>query len=85
MRKYHYDLAINRIDGQKKIIFQRTVGSLRTEEIQDCGVGPAILQIQAQRDTFTFSVQQGSTTAAVLGSGETHLLSSRYYLKSLVW
>ncbi|HER2209477.1 TPA: hypothetical protein VJT00_001827, partial [Streptococcus pyogenes] len=73
--KYHYDLAITRIDGHQKMIFRRTVGSLRTENIRDCGAGPAILQIQAQRDMFTFSVQQGSTDA-VLGSGETHLLST---------
>ncbi|PIH59491.1 glycoside hydrolase family 43 protein [Paenibacillus sp. LK1] len=74
--KYHYDLAITRVDGHKKMIFRRTVGTLRTEVIRDCGAGPAILQIQAQLDMFTFSVQQGSTTGTVLGSGETHLLST---------
>jgi alpha-N-arabinofuranosidase len=74
--RYHYDLAIKRINGQKKIIFRRTIASLRTEEIQDCEAGPVILQIQAQRDLFTFSIQQGSTIRTVLGSGDTHLLST---------
>ncbi|WP_440117050.1 glycoside hydrolase family 43 protein [Paenibacillus sp. QZ-Y1] len=74
--KYHYDLAIKRLDGQKKIIWRRTVGSLRTEQVLDCDNGPVILNVHADREQFTFSIQQGSSEEQRIGSGETHLLST---------
>lgn len=74
--KYHYDLAVTQVDGQKKIVLRRTVGSLRTEQVLNCDKGPVVLQIKADRNHFTFLYQQDSSDAIEVGSGETHLLST---------
>ncbi|MCM3174413.1 glycoside hydrolase family 43 protein [Paenibacillus sp. MER 99-2] len=74
--KYHYDLAIKQVNGQKKILLRRTVGSLKTEQWVACEAGPVILKIHTQSDQFLFSIQQNSSPELEVGSGETHLLST---------
>lgn len=74
--KYHYDLAIKQMNGQKRVIFRRTVGSLQTEQVHECGTGPVRLKIRTDRNQFTFFLQQGMGEDLLIGSGETHLLST---------
>ncbi|PZT57316.1 glycoside hydrolase family 43 protein [Paenibacillus silvae] len=76
--KYHYDLAVKRIQGEKKWIWRRIVGSLRLEEVLDCncGDGPVTLHVGADPDQFTFSIKHELSDIYSLGSAETHLLSS---------
>lgn len=74
--RYHYDLAVKLINGQKMVSFRRTVGSLRTEQYFDCGAGPYVLKVKARPETFTFAIQQGQSDVMEVGSGETHLLST---------
>ncbi|MDO7908732.1 glycoside hydrolase family 43 protein [Paenibacillus sp. JX-17] len=74
--KYHYELVVKRKDGQKKVVFRRTVGSLMVEQELDCEAGPLVLSIKARPEWLHFSVQQGESEAVELGSGETHLLST---------
>lgn len=74
--KYHYDLAVKFKEGRKVIMLRRTVGSLRTEFVQECAPGPVVLQIEARPERFDFSVRQDGRDALVLGAGETHLLST---------
>jgi xylan 1,4-beta-xylosidase len=74
--KYHYDLAVKLKEGRKVITFRRTVGSMRTEIENVCDAGPVILKVEARPEEFVFSIQQDSSEEQIIGSGETHLLST---------
>lgn len=74
--KYHYDLAITFMNGQKQIVLRRTVGSLRVEKALDYPHGPVILQVEAQPEQFHFSFCQPEAEAVEMGTGESHLLST---------
>ncbi|WP_019639592.1 glycoside hydrolase family 43 protein [Paenibacillus fonticola] len=74
--KHHYDLAVRSIEGRKMVVFRRTVGSLRVEEIRDCPLGPVVLNIEAQPDKFEFSLRTYQSGTIEMGWGETHLLST---------
>ncbi|MBB6634549.1 glycoside hydrolase family 43 protein [Cohnella thailandensis] len=73
---YHYDLAVKRIDGRRKAIFRRTVGSMRVENERECPDGPLVLRIRAYPDKFEASIRSGQSEAIEMGWGETHLLST---------
>lgn len=74
--KYHFDLAVKLLQGRKKAVLRRTVGTLRTEQVYDCAAGPVVLQVAAHPERFTFFIQQGQSEVMELGSGEAHLLST---------
>ncbi|MEC0256721.1 glycoside hydrolase family 43 protein [Paenibacillus lautus] len=74
--KYHYDLAVRQVNGQKSVVFRRTVGSLSTEQTRPCTEGPVVLRIEARPEHFRFSIEQNSSEVIFMGSGETHLLST---------
>lgn len=73
--KYHYDLAVKRKGGRKVLAFRRTVGSMRTEVEQECLSGPVVLKVEARPEAFVFTMQQ-EQEEVVIGSGESHLLST---------
>ncbi len=74
--KHHYDLAVRREDGRKVIIFRRTVGSMKVEEMRDCPEGVVVLQIKALPEKFEASFQTMDSKLSEMGWGETHLLST---------
>jgi hypothetical protein len=74
--KYHYDLAVRLVNGQKFVVFRRTVGSLSIEQTLQCSEGPVVLRIEARPEHFRFSIEQKSSEVIFMGSGETHLLST---------
>ncbi|MCM3126794.1 glycoside hydrolase family 43 protein [Paenibacillus provencensis] len=75
--KYHYELAITSVKGCKKILFRRTVGSLKVEASYDCPPGPVQLEIQTDRESFTFSFRDAAGVVTVTaGSAETAFLST---------
>ncbi|MBR2567230.1 MAG: glycoside hydrolase family 43 protein [Paenibacillus sp.] len=74
--KYHYDLAIKRINNERKIIWRRSVGSLKTEEVLSSIDGSVILNLHTEPDQFTFSIKQDSLENPLTCSAETHLLST---------
>ncbi|WP_068504416.1 glycoside hydrolase family 43 protein [Paenibacillus kribbensis] len=74
--KYHYDLAITLMNGQKKMVLRKTVGSLQVEKTYDCLQGPVILQVEAQPEQFKFSFCHPKLEAVEVGKGESHLLST---------
>ncbi|WP_438350757.1 glycoside hydrolase family 43 protein [Paenibacillus sp. FA6] len=75
-QKHHYDLAVRSIQGRKMIVFRRTVGSLKVEEIRDCPEGPIVLQIQALPDKIIASICTPEIEPIEMGWGETHFLST---------
>ncbi|MNZ86018.1 Beta-xylosidase [compost metagenome] len=74
--KYHYDLAVKRVQGMKKVMLRKRVGSLTVEQVQDCDAGPIVLKIKAEPERFLFSCMQHNGVTIELGQGETHLLST---------
>lgn len=76
--RYHYDLAVTLREGRKVVLLRRTVGSLRTESVSECGSGPIELQVRAEPHRFGFAVRcSGEDSPFVeVGWGETHLLST---------
>ena len=74
--RYHYELAVTRIAGEKKMIFRRTVGSLKMEKIVDCPQGAVHLQVHTRPERFTFLVGHDGEQAREIGSGEAHFLST---------
>lgn len=75
--KYHYELAIAAVNGCKKIIFRRTAGSLKVEELYDCPSGPVQLEVQTDREYFTFSARDSAGFVSVTaGTAETAFLST---------
>jgi xylan 1,4-beta-xylosidase len=73
---YHYDLFIKLDNGRKTAALRRTVGTMRTEHMQVCLTGPVILEVEVLPEMFRFLVKQEGRDDIVLGTGETHLLST---------
>lgn len=74
--RYHYDLAVKLINGEKSVVFRRTVGSLRSEQTRRCSEGPVVFRIDAKPEIFSFSIEQNASDVIDMGSGESHLLST---------
>ncbi|MCM3782442.1 glycoside hydrolase family 43 protein [Neobacillus mesonae] len=74
--KHHYDLAVTLVNGNRKIIFRRTVGSLKTEEFYDCPAGSVVLKVQTEPEYFNFSFQTQAGEVIEAGRGESHFLST---------
>ncbi|MCV4231359.1 hypothetical protein OHJ21_09285 [Virgibacillus sp. LDC1] len=50
--QYHYDLAVRPVNGQKSVVFRRTVRSISTEQTRQCTEGPVVLRIEARPEHF---------------------------------
>jgi xylan 1,4-beta-xylosidase len=74
--RHHYDLAVKLLHGRKVVVFRRTIGLLKTEQVYDCTKGPIVLTIQAQPELFTFYVQQGQSDPLEVGVEDSRLLST---------
>lgn len=74
--RYHYDLAVKLINGEKSVVFRRTVGSLRSEQTRRCSEGPVVFRVDAKPEIFSFSIEQNASDVIDMGSGESHLLST---------
>lgn len=73
---YHYDLVVRLASGNKQVALRRRVGSLLTENTQNCEAGPVELMIEAQPEMFVFAYKQGHSDSKQMGHGETQLLST---------
>lgn len=74
--KHHYDLGVTLVEGRKKVIFRKTIGSLQTEQTWDCPEGSVELKVQAFPKKIVASLQTAQGSTIDLGWGETHLLST---------
>lgn len=73
---YHYDIIVRRTQGNKQVVLRKRVASMITEHSLPCEVGSIELMIDVQPEVFLFSYRQGEGSPKVIGSGETHLLST---------
>ncbi|MFW6308799.1 MAG: glycoside hydrolase family 43 protein, partial [bacterium] len=73
---HHYEIAISKINDNKKIIVRRRIGSLQTvtaDEIVE--EGSVILKVKADKNKYYFSYEQNNETL-LMDDGETRYLSS---------
>lgn len=74
--QYHYDVALMKENGQKCVIFRKTVGSLCLIEKRLPYTDEEItLKVKADDTTYTFSFTDSSGKATDLGIGECGFLS----------
>jgi alpha-N-arabinofuranosidase len=75
--RFHYEIAVTRLDGVQKVIFRRRLGTLWKveQEIEYNGSG-IVLSVQANPKAYTFAYAAPGGEAKVLGSGECGMLSS---------
>jgi xylan 1,4-beta-xylosidase len=75
--KFHYEIAIARLDGRRKIIFRRRLGSLqKMENCLDIPDGAVVLAISADHENYAFSYSMRGEPAKQVGTGECWLLST---------
>lgn len=75
---HHYEIALTQLNGKKKIIFRRRIGSLwKVENCLDYESSSVLLQLDADSHTYSFSYSEGEGRATrSMGSGEVHYLST---------
>lgn len=74
--KYHYELAVRLEGGRRVLVFRRTVGSMKVEDLRDCPEGSGVLQIRALPDRFEASFLTMDSQVLEMGWGESHFLST---------
>ncbi len=74
---HHYDLAVVRHDGRRRLILRRRIGDLRAETVvRELEPGTVRLQVTADRQSYTFSIGFGGGSYTTVGTGECRWLSS---------
>ncbi len=75
--KGHYEIAVTRLDGIRKVLLRRRIGSLwKVERETELPAGPVVLAITADPSTYSFSYAVAGGEEAELGCGECFYLSS---------
>ena len=74
---HHYEIGITLRDGARRVFVRRRIGDLTaiTAE-QTIPDGPVVLQVSADKDTYTFACGTDTTTLAPLATGMCRYLSS---------
>jgi alpha-N-arabinofuranosidase len=68
---------VTRQDGQRRIVVRRRIGSLAAIVASEAiGVGPVILTIRADRQSYTFGFSLDHAEPHLLTTGETRYLST---------
>lgn len=74
---FHYELAVMRIAGERKIIFRRRIGSLqKIENEAPWSSDSLLLHVRANRDQYAFGFSDGNGAPFWFGRGETSLLAT---------
>ena len=74
---HHYEIAVTRLSGKRRIILRRRIGTLAAVVAdQPLPDGPVTLHISADPDEYTFRCAAGDAEMTDLGKGETRYLSS---------
>lgn len=75
--RFHYELAVTRIAGQRKLVFRRKLGSLQAIENEAPWSSDSIvLHVNATREQYEFGFSDGGGVPFWFGRGETSLLST---------
>lgn len=76
--RFHYEIAVTSLDGRKKLIFRRRIGTLlKIENCAECPVEPVSLVLIAEREKYIFSYVLTNGEEVVMGEGESYLLSTQ--------
>ncbi len=75
--RHHYEIAVARKEGERRVIVRRRIGSLAAVVAQErVGDGPIILSVEADRDWYRFAYALPGRALKALASGETRYLST---------
>jgi xylan 1,4-beta-xylosidase len=75
--RFHYEIALGKRDGVRKVFVRRRIGSLWKVEAEHVyGEEGIIISVHADIKNYTFSFQQPGGESIILGSGECSLLST---------
>ncbi len=74
---HHYEIALTRINYQKRIIFRRRIGSLwKVETSIEYNNSHVIFEMKATPDTYSFYYTDEGDKPVLAGEGEVHYLST---------
>lgn len=75
--RFHYELAVIRIDGRRKMIFRRRIGSLwKVESEAPWSSDSVVLTIQADKEKYAFGFAGGGQEPCWFGEGECAMLAT---------
>jgi alpha-N-arabinofuranosidase len=75
--RHHYEAAVAWVDGGRRLLFRRRIGSLwKVEATVACPVGPVVLGLEGTREAWKFTYACPGRLAQTLGEGETRYLST---------
>ncbi|MHA7964866.1 glycoside hydrolase family 43 protein [Paenibacillus sp. CAU 1782] len=75
--KFHYDLALVNVSGERKVIFRRRLGSLwKVENELPWFEDSVCLTIQADKERYAFGISRDDSEALWLGFGECAMLAT---------
>lgn len=75
--RFHYEIAVTKLESKKCIIFRRRIGSLwKVEYCQEYAPGQVTLEIRANDDTYNFYYAEPGKESVKVGEGECSLLST---------
>lgn len=75
--RHHYEIAVTRLEGERCVVVRRRIGSLSAIVAREkIGAGPVTLEIEAEREMYTFPYAPEGREPRPLAHGETRYLSS---------
>jgi alpha-N-arabinofuranosidase len=74
--RFHYEIAVSRIEGGRRVLLRRTLGMLWKVEASNAAEGPVTLKVQAGHQAYRFSFIGADGREIRMGSGECGLLST---------
>jgi len=75
--RFHYELAVKRISGERKLIFRRRLGSLwKVENEMPLSADSVILTVRADKWHYYFEATIGARNTTAFGQGECALLAT---------
>jgi len=75
--RFHYEIAVTRIAGERKIIFRRRLGSLwKVENKAPWAADSVVLTVKADKNNYTFGFSNGEEEPFWFGHGECSMLAT---------
>lgn len=75
--RFHYEIALVRMSGQRKIIFRRRIGSLwKIENELPWSADSVVFTVKADTEKYTFEFSDGSQETLIIGEGECSMLAT---------
>jgi xylan 1,4-beta-xylosidase len=75
--RFHYEIAVTRIAGERKIIFRRRLGSLwKVESETPWSADSVVLAVKADKEQYTFGFSGGLEEIFWFGRGECAMLAT---------